>query len=93
MKLLACSLVLFVLAPFCFAGQSSASAPSTQPHGGELQAARQLIDEGKLDEAISELSELQKQMPEANGVEHELGTAYYKKGDFAQAEAAFGRAM
>jgi len=70
------------------ASSAQAVAPETQ-----VRAASELIDQGKLDDAISRLSELQKQSAEAKGVEHELGIAYYRKADFSKAEAAFARAM
>ncbi len=95
MKLLSISVGFCLLTALVFAAQKSASPaqPSARAEDLQAQPASQLIDEGKLDQAISTLSELQKQTPEPNGVEHQLGIAYYRKGDFAQAEAAFGRAM
>ena len=93
MKLLALSLGLSVLTPFACVGQGSASSLSTQPQTGQLQAANQLINQGRLDEAIVKLSGLQKLMPEPKGVERQLGIAYYRKGDFSHAEAAFARSV
>jgi len=52
-----------------------------------------LSQAGKYDEAIQKLRELQNQNPEPKGVEHQLGLAYYHKGDFAQAESTFAKAI
>src|SRR5579884_3205373 len=95
MKLLSIRVAFCLLTALVFAAQKSASsAQSSAPSEAlRVQPASQLIDEGKFDQAISTLSELQKQTPEPKGVEHQLGIAYYRKSDFAQAEVAFGRAM
>ncbi len=43
------------------------------------------MQQGKIDEAISELQGLQANAPDAKGLDLELGTAYYKRGDYAKA--------
>ena len=43
------------------------------------------MQEGKFDEAISDLQSLEASHPEAKGLDLELGTAYYKKSDFPKA--------
>jgi tetratricopeptide (TPR) repeat protein len=68
-----------------------AQAPSTQPSqvspapGSDFAAARLLMQQGKIDEAISQLQALQATTPDVKGLDLELGTAYYKKGDYAKA--------
>ncbi len=57
--------------------QTSASSDFTQ--------ARKLMQQGKLDDAITELHTLEAHDPAAEGLTLELGTAYYKKGDFPKA--------
>jgi tetratricopeptide (TPR) repeat protein len=74
--------------------QQSPPSNSIAPTGNSsLQDAKSLIEAGKLDDAIAKLTELERADPQAKGVEHELGIAYYRKGDFAQAQAAFAKAM
>lgn len=43
------------------------------------------MQQGKIDEAISQLQALQTDVPETRGLDLELGTAYYKKSDFPKA--------
>ena len=50
------------------------------------------MQQGKIDEAISQLQALQANAPEAKGLDLELGTAYYKKGEFELAVRALQRA-
>src|SRR5256885_995728 len=58
-----------------------------------ISEAKRLIDEGKFDGAIQKLNSLQQQRPQTRGVQYQLGLAYYRKGDFAQAQSALARAM
>lgn len=73
------------------AGSKTVATSSTD--ADTLQESRQLIAEGKLDEAIRALTQLQHEHPDVKGQKHELGRAYYLKGDFAQAQTAFAKAM
>jgi tetratricopeptide (TPR) repeat protein len=73
--------------------QKSASGLNAASDPDPLSDARHLIDENKLDEAIQKLSAIQQQRPETAGLQYQLGLAYYRKGDFAQAQSAFARAM
>ena len=59
----------------------------------ELADARALIQAGKIDEGIALLKELLLRQPALPGVAHELGAAYYKKSDFAQAASHLKRAV
>ena len=69
-------------------------AQSTSPTASSgLQDVRALIESGKYDDAIATIRGLERSDPSAKGVEHELGVAYYRKGDFVHAETAFGKAM
>lgn len=68
--------------------QSDSSTISTS-----LQEIRVFVDSGKYDEAIARIQSLERSDPSAKGIEHELGIAYYRKGDFVHAENAFGKAM
>ena len=55
-------------------------------------AAHRLLQVGKYNEAIAELQTLQNQNPPPKGVSHELGIAYYKKGDYMNAIACLLKA-
>lgn len=80
--LLVCGTLWSQAAP---ATQSSVpDAPqSTKTSSADFTHARRLMDQGKFDEAIAELEQMQASNPK--GLNHELGTAYYKKGDYMKA--------
>jgi tetratricopeptide (TPR) repeat protein len=66
--------------------QSPAEAPTAKAApSADFAEARRLMQEGKFDDAISRLQEEGARNPELKGLNHELGTAYYKKGDYAKA--------
>lgn len=97
-KISTCGLLLYLA--FGVIGQVAAQNPSgnSEPSSSaseadQLTQAKNWIEENKLDEAIQKLLELQKKEPEPAGVEHELGLAYYRKGDFLPAQNAFAKAM
>jgi tetratricopeptide (TPR) repeat protein len=60
-------------------------AQQEQSPSAELAAARALISQGRLDDAIARLSALQQKMPSRPEIGRELGIAYYRKGDFLHA--------
>ena len=90
---LACCLA--VLAPFCSAGlaqqPSPAEASSNQAQQtssaepAEFAAARKLVQQGKVDDAITQLQALEARDPNAKGLAFEIGSAYYRKNDFVKA--------
>jgi len=93
----------FCISVFCFLLVTStwalAQEPKTNTH--ELVAApsapvfahaRQLLDQGKYDEAITELQQLSTSRSNTKGLSHELGAAYYRKGDYIKAIEALKRA-
>ncbi len=51
----------------------------------EFAAARKLMQQGKVDEAIAGLQSIETRDPATKGLALELGTAYYKKSDFPKA--------
>jgi predicted Zn-dependent protease len=65
------------------------SAPGT----ASLTSARDLVTQGKLDEAQRELDALAAQRPEAAGVERLRGIVDYQQNHMAEAEADFTRAV
>ena len=58
------------------------SSPATIPTLGNAES---LMDQGKVDEAISALEDLARKSPNTPGLEAALGKAYYQKRDFQQA--------
>jgi len=66
---------------------SSKSAPNSL--SPEFEKARKLLQQGKYDEALAALNGVQQNTP---GLSHELGLAYYKKGDYLKAAASLKRA-
>jgi len=70
----------------------NASDRQPQPPGAEFDAARHLLLQGKFDEAIAALQELEKKEPAMKGLAHELGVAYYKENDFLSAIAYLKKA-
>jgi tetratricopeptide (TPR) repeat protein len=67
------------------------SAPPANPP--EFAHARQLLQQGKYDEAVAELQQLASSRPEMKGLAHELGTAYYRKGDYVHAIESLKQAL
>ncbi len=86
-----CALALLpgLLQPPAARGQlgSGTSAPPS------LEAAKQEIRAGKLEEAIAHLKTLAAAEPASAEVFHQLGLALYKAGHLGDAEGAFGRAI
>ncbi len=79
---------------------SSAQAPLTtqhdaesQPPGKEFEAARHLSQQGKFDQALAALHELETLHPGMKGLAHEMGAAYYKKSDYTNAIASLKAAL
>jgi tetratricopeptide (TPR) repeat protein len=65
----------------------------SQPPGGDFDEARRLSQQGKYDDAIGALHQLESAHPGMKGLSHELGAAYYKKADFVNAIASLKKAM
>lgn len=80
------SLLMAIFASLCSfsAGQGVQQATGAS----EDQAfthARKLLEQGKYDDAITELQQLSSSKPVPKGLAHELGIAYYRKGDYQKA--------
>src|ERR1700753_4401229 len=69
------------------------SAEEARPSAPEFDTPRKLLREGKFDDAIATLEDLQTKNPAMPGLSHELGVAYYKKGDYLKAIAALQKAQ
>src|SRR5690348_8728585 len=59
----------------------------------DLKHASTLIEKRQYFDAIAELQALKVQDPRQKGVDHELGAAYYKLGDYTHANEALQRAI
>jgi tetratricopeptide (TPR) repeat protein len=73
----------------------SASAPALQSSSAtsaDFSHARNLMQQGKLDEAIAELQALEAASPGTKGLDLEMGTAYFKKSDYVKAIVALKKA-
>jgi tetratricopeptide (TPR) repeat protein len=88
-----------VLNPLVFAQEESSrgTAPSAAEPSSKTDpayvAARQLSEERKFEESIAKLEELSAKRPLPKGLAHELGIAYYKKGDYFKAVAQLKKAI
>ena len=67
-------------------------AQASQPNP-DFAAAQTLLQQGKYDEAIAQLQAMAAKNPGLKGLSHELGTAYYKKGDYIKAIESFKQAL
>ncbi|HMJ23383.1 MAG TPA: tetratricopeptide repeat protein, partial [Terriglobales bacterium] len=96
MRLLKWTLVILVAN--CIPGwPQSPPSPLSQTIGEQAQSvgprtadpdfaeARRLLQQGKYDEAVSQLSDLAGKKPGLKGLSFELGLAYYQKGDYLKA--------
>lgn len=72
---------------------ASEQAPSPQTPASKFDAARRLMQEGKYDEALSQLQALGTQNPKLAGLSHEMGAACYKKGDYLKATGYLKQAL
>jgi len=85
------ALFLWVCTATGIAQQAGRSDTSQNASGASAQVApeivqaRKLTEQGKFDEAIADLEGLETGAPDTKGLDLELGTAYYKKGDFPKA--------
>jgi tetratricopeptide (TPR) repeat protein len=70
---------------------STTASPEATPKASssDFEESRKLLQQGKYDEALAALNDLQEKHP---ALSHELGLAYYKKGDFLKAVAALKKA-
>src|SRR5256885_5881269 len=79
----------FVASIFVFSAlllsQTVPGSPTPNQSAPDFTDARRLMQQGKYDQAIAQLQELSAKDPGLKGLPHELGTAYYKKGDYKKA--------
>lgn len=87
------STLLTAQTPTPSAAPSGPKAPAAGSADSDFAQARRLSQQGKYDEAIATLQALAAQTPRAAGLAHELGTAYYKKGDYMKASSSLKEAV
>jgi tetratricopeptide (TPR) repeat protein len=91
--------IFVVLVALCSAQEGTAPkvAASATAAGSDAQSVftpiRTLLRQAKYDEAISQLQALAVKQPTLKGVSHELGAAYYQKGDYPKAVDALKKAI
>jgi len=73
--------------------QPTTPAPQTVTPEAPFSDARHLLEIGKYDEAIAQLEAMKTQTPPPPGLSHELGIAYYKKSDYANAVTNFQKEL
>ena len=75
--------------------QTTSAQSNSNTSDSQFAHARQLVQQGKYDEAIVELQRLSLSLSETQrkGLARELGIAYYKKADYARAVDSFKRAL
>ncbi len=79
------SLIVWAQTPAAHLPQNPAPSQSART-APDFAEARRLLQQGRYDEAVSQLSNLAATNPGGmKGLSFELGTAYYKKGDYAKA--------
>ena len=72
------------------AAQQSTNLTSAESQFAE---ARKLIQQGRYDEGLVRLEDLEVKQPALKGLSHELGIGYYKKGDYLKAVEYFKKAQ
>lgn len=65
--------------------QSDQETTSSPAPDSQFAEARKLIQEGRYDDGLARLGELEAKQPDLKGLAHELGVGYYKKGDYLKA--------
>jgi tetratricopeptide (TPR) repeat protein len=77
-----CSIVVLALLSLFQFSLHAQSAPDAPP---SYEQVHRLTEQGKFDEALAALHDIETQHPAAKGLAHELGVACYKKGDYLSA--------
>jgi tetratricopeptide (TPR) repeat protein len=83
--LLAGCALLTAQTPGAPASATTPLASKSASPDGDFAAARKLSQQGKYDDAIALLQPMAGLTPKRAGLAHELGTVYYKKGDYLKA--------
>jgi tetratricopeptide (TPR) repeat protein len=59
--------------------------PTNQTSDSEFNTSRRLLQQGKYDDALAVLHDVESSHPATKGLAHEFGVTYYKKSDFTDA--------
>jgi len=89
-------MALVLLACFLQSDSSKATQsppPANVPSASPFSEPRRLLELGKFAEAIAQLEAMQNQTSPPKGLAHELGVAYYKKGDYPNAILSLQKAL
>src|ERR1700694_1024682 len=84
MLLWACGALRFAQPTPARAQPSAQSSPAAQPAPSDFSHVRSLMQQGKVEEAITELHAVEASSPGLKGLDLELGTAYYKNSDYTK---------
>ncbi|HZD31791.1 MAG TPA: tetratricopeptide repeat protein [Candidatus Angelobacter sp.] len=74
-------------------GHDAAPSSQTATPASEFTQANRLAQQGKYDDAIALLEGMAAQTPKPAGLSHEIGSTYYKKGDYLKAADALKKAV
>lgn len=77
----------------CSARLGSAQSPATNDTAEVIGQAQRAINQGKPDQAVEDLQRVAAAHPDAEGVERELGLAFYRMGKLEEARNAFDAAL
>ncbi len=77
--------LLWAISAAGFAQQTAPEAASAPAGSSDFAEARKLMQQGKFDDAITELQTLEARDAALKGLALEMGTAYYRKSDFPKA--------
>jgi tetratricopeptide (TPR) repeat protein len=85
--------VTMAVAQTAKAQESAAASAGRDAIDNQFAQARKLAQQGEFDEAITQLKTMEASQPRPKGLSHELGTAYYKEGDYSQSTTYLKRAL
>lgn len=85
-------LVMLLVAPMTASPQAAQSASSGTPEQS-LARAHALLQEGDVAQAMAILQQLERIQPLVQGLQHELGVAYYRTSKLPEAQQAFAAAI
>jgi tetratricopeptide (TPR) repeat protein len=71
----------------------SLQTTAAQTGSADFDEPRRLSQQGKYDDALASLRDIQEKQPALPGLSHEFGIAYYKKGDYPDAIASLKKAQ
>jgi tetratricopeptide (TPR) repeat protein len=77
--------ILLALSTLGISQQSTAPETAPPTTASDFSNARKLMQQGKMEEAMTELQGIEARDPGAKGLAFEMGAAYYKKGDYPKA--------